>query len=196
MFHFSAGGRTIKTRKKEEAPTQNLTEVQTQELTIFINKLTERKYNTCHDVYNESIQWNEEEQKRWNLFQAGIRTNGYSEQPRGGHTGRHVDQSKLYHEISKLSFINTVCETGFWAGHSAFLWLNSNLNVKLYSFDLGPRNSMDAVIKSIFGDRFHMTKGDSRKTLPKFHESHPSLTCDLAAPPVIVTIVFPHPCCQ
>ncbi len=147
--------------------------------TAFIDKLTERKYNTCHDVYNGDIQWNNEEQKRWDMFQSGLNESGYTERPRGGHLLSHPDQAKLYHEISKLSFIKTICETGFGAGHSAFLWLNSNPNVTLYSFDVHPQNSMDAVVKSIFKYRFHMILGDSRKTLPSFQKRNPKLTCDL-----------------
>ena len=37
-----------------------------------------------------------------------------------GHTGKFESQHKIYHYISTLKFVNTVCEIGFNEGHSGF----------------------------------------------------------------------------
>ena len=40
-------------------------------------------------------------------------------------------------KVSSNNNIRTICETGFNLGHSSLLWLTSNRNAKVYSFDLG-----------------------------------------------------------
>ena len=81
-----------------------------------------------------------------------------------------------------LSFVKTVCETGFNVGHSTLLWLLANPNVKVYSFDLN-RNKCTApmadYLMNRFPDRFNITYGDSTKTLPAFHRQNPDVKCDL-----------------
>ena len=81
-----------------------------------------------------------------------------------------------------LSFVKTVCETGFNVGHSTLLWLLANPNVKVYSFDLN-RNKCTApmadYLKKRFPDRFTITFGDSTETLPAFRRENPDVKCDM-----------------
>ena len=80
--------------------------------------------------------------------------------------------------MSKLSFL-VFC---FLQGHSAFIWLNSNSNTKLYSFDIGEHNYTRPsvqLLQSMFPGRLHIKYGDSRWTLPEFYRIHPEVTCDL-----------------
>ena len=70
----------------------------------------------------------------------------------------------------------------FNAGHSSFLWLNSRKDIKVYSFDKGQHTytkPMADFLKGMFLERFVVTFGDFRKTLPKFHEENPNIVCDL-----------------
>ena len=47
-----------------------------------------------------------------------------------------VDEvSWLFHEISMMPFIETICETGFRAGHYSFHWLTGKPEVVVYSFE-------------------------------------------------------------
>ena len=82
----------------------------------------------------------------------------------------------------RLSFVKTVCETGFNAGHSSLLWLLANPNVKVYSFDLNRYECTEPManyMKNRFPDRFTITFGDSTETLPKFRREHPDIKCDM-----------------
>ncbi len=105
------------------------------------------------------------------------------------------------------TFVHTVCETGeldktdvqgkgscgeiikeiistsgFNAGHSAFLWLNSKPDVRVFSFDLGQHSytrPAALVLQKMFPGRLNVTFGDSTKTLPDFTKKHPDVACDI-----------------
>lgn len=61
------------------------------------------------------------------------------------------------------------CEIGFNTGNSAFEVLRSNETAKIHTFDLGGKNSVRAYehLKRCYGDRLHMTWGDSTVTVPR-----------------------------
>ena len=83
---------------------------------------------------------------------------------------------------NSLSFVETVCETGFNAGHSTLLWLLANPSAKVYSFDLGRHPCtapMADYLKKRFPDRFTITFGNSTETLPRFRRENPDVKCDL-----------------
>ncbi len=72
--------------------------------------------------------------------------------------------------------------SGFNAGHSAFMWLNSNPHLHLYSFDLGEHSYswvMADQLQLLFPGRLNVTFGDSTKTLVEFHKKNPHILCDL-----------------
>ena len=82
-----------------------------------------------------------------------------------------------------LSFVKTVCETGFNAGHSTLIWLLANPNVKVYSFDLNRHPCtapMADYIRKRFPDRFTITYGNSTETLPAFRRENPDVKCDMS----------------
>ena len=62
------------------------------------------------------------------------------------------------------------------------MWLNSNPDLHVYSFDLGEHHysrPMADVLHEMFPGRLNVTFGDSTVTLPKFRKTHGSITCDL-----------------
>ena len=84
--------------------------------------------------------------------------------------------------ILKPSCQNSLFHISSLLGHSAFIWLNSKENVKLYSFDIGEHNYTKPaaqLLQSIFPGRLHIKYGDSRWTLPEFYKLHPDVSCDL-----------------
>merc|ERR1719491_259370 len=86
-------------------------------------------------------------------------------------------------DVVRQPWVKTVCETGFNAGHSAMLWLNSNPDVRLFSFDLGSYPySLPAAgfMQKEFPERFTFVQGDSSLTLPAFRIANPHVTCDVS----------------
>ena len=84
--------------------------------------------------------------------------------------------------VCSLSFIKTVCETGFNAGHSTLIWLLANPNAKVYSFDLGGHTCtrpMAEYLENRFPGRFTITYGSSTETLPVFRRENPDVNCDM-----------------
>ena len=80
-----------------------------------------------------------------------------------------------------MSFVKTVCETGFNAGHSTLIWLLANPNVKVYSFDLNRHPCtapMADYLKNRFQGRLDVTYGNSTETLPVFRRENPDVKCD------------------
>ncbi len=99
---------------------------------------------------------------------------------------RFSGQQRIYHEIAKLDFVQTVCDSGFDAGFSAFTWLNSNPKIKLYSFDPGKYpyfNAVYNILNKMFPGRFLLTTGATAKTLPGFQRGHPEIKCNLIVIP-------------
>jgi len=79
--------------------------------------------------------------------------------------------------------VNTICETGFQAGHSALLFLLSNPLAHVYSFDLANYGvTLPAVdfLQKRFPGRFTFVRGDSQETLGTFWRQNPGVRCDLS----------------
>jgi len=90
-------------------------------------------------------------------------------------------QVYLYELIGSTPWIQTICETGFNGGHSAFsLLFSSGKNVLLRSFDLSFQPSARLILESLFGSwRFTFIAGDTTNTLPQYIASNPSAKCDV-----------------
>ena len=90
--------------------------------------------------------------------------------PIEGHIGQLKKQCIAYQTLARLPFVKRICEIGFNAGHSAFIFLASNPNVSLVSFDLGRypfTKVMAEHIQSLFPGRFNIIYGDTTKTVPE-----------------------------
>ena len=100
-----------------------------------------------------------------------------------GYTARIPAAYRAYLEIASHKSVKTICETGFNGGHSTFGWLEINPTAHVYSFDLdfhAYSRPMANHIRKLHPDgRFHITWGDSMKTLPEFHQKYPNITCDV-----------------
>ncbi|ELT90606.1 hypothetical protein CAPTEDRAFT_191993 [Capitella teleta] len=99
-----------------------------------------------------------------------------------GHSGQFQEQQMVYVKLAQLSFVQTICETGFNAGHSTLIWLASKNSTKVFSFDLGNHEyakKMAEHLQSKYPGRLTVTWGDSTKTLPEFRKGHPEVKCDL-----------------
>ena len=100
-----------------------------------------------------------------------------------GYSGQLQEEIMVYWKLASLSFVKTVCETGFNAGHSTLVWLSAKADTHIYSFDLGEHEyakPMAHFVNQTFPGRFTITWGDSTKTLRKFRQEHPDIKCDLA----------------
>lgn len=100
-----------------------------------------------------------------------------------GHSAQFIQQQFFLTSLLRnLPGPNTVCETGFNVGHSSLLWMASDPNATLYSFDLGQwiySNTAREFVKKYAQGRATVTFGDSTKTVPAFAEAHPEVSCNL-----------------
>ena len=100
-----------------------------------------------------------------------------------GHSADSPELTRMYLSIvNTSSFIRTVCETGFNAGHSSLSWLTGNVHTHVYSFDLGKHQysrPMATYLQAVFPGRLKVTWGDSNVTIPAFTKQHPDVQCDL-----------------
>ena len=127
----------------------------------------------------------------YNDFLAEVKKYGWVE----GNSALRIEQYLAYIKIVEAPFINTVCETGFNAGHSTFAWLESNTKTHVYSFDLGIHDyarPMADYLRTRYPGRLNVTWGDSTLTLPDFHRRNPDVKCDL----LIVDGGHTNPICQ
>ena len=98
-----------------------------------------------------------------------------------GNSGTLKEQQFLYWTLGGLSSVRTICEIGFNAGHSALVWLESNPNVHLYSFDLGRHNytaPMASFLKENYPNRFDIFMGASDVVVPIVNQKH-HISCDI-----------------
>ncbi len=87
-----------------------------------------------------------------------------------GHSGDILQQTLLYFHLARLPFVSRICEIGFNAGHSAFIWLAANPHVHLVSFDLGVHpytRAMGKYLRKQFRHRFDIRYGNSVWTVPR-----------------------------
>ncbi|KAI0222922.1 hypothetical protein LSAT2_025812 [Lamellibrachia satsuma] len=99
-----------------------------------------------------------------------------------GNSGGLNHQSRLYYWLAGRPWVNTICETGFNAGHSTLQWLAGNRYAKVYSFDTGYHSYMRPMadyLNRTFSGRLHLTVGDSLSTLPLFAADHLDVKCDV-----------------
>lgn len=90
-------------------------------------------------------------------------------------------QLKRMVQLARTPGIRTYCEIGFNGGHSAAAMLYANPDLIVHSFDLMMwqySNATTALVRSLFGQRFRMHRGDSRQTVPAWARLHPH-KCDL-----------------
>ena len=81
-----------------------------------------------------------------------------------GHSGLYRYQSRLYHWLAGRPWVNTICETGFNAGHGTLQWLTGSDHAHVYSFDIGSHyytRPMADYLNRTFPGRLHITFGDS-----------------------------------
>ncbi len=112
-----------------------------------------------------------------------------------GHSGNFLEETLAYHMLVQALFVETVCETGFNAGHSTLMWLTTNPKARVYSFDIGSHEysrPMAQYLAEEFPGRLHVTWGDSTVTLPAFRKAHPEVTCDF----LIIDGGHSHEVCQ
>ena len=71
--------------------------------------------------------------------------------------GNVDDVSWIFHEIGMMPFIETVCETGFRAGHYSFHWLTGKPEIMVHSFESSEFNfteDMATFMTAEFPDRY------------------------------------------
>ncbi|ELR20367.1 uncharacterized protein ACA1_186330 [Acanthamoeba castellanii str. Neff] len=93
-----------------------------------------------------------------------------------------TEQAHYYTAVGRLPFVRTVCEIGFNAGHSAAVWLTSQPDLRLQSFDIGMHGYVGTAanhIKAQFPGRFDIKLGDSVQAVPGFVQRHPGFVCDV-----------------
>jgi hypothetical protein len=93
-----------------------------------------------------------------------------------------TEQAHYYTAVGRLPFVRTVCEIGFNAGHSAAVWLTSQPDLRLQSFDIGMHGYVRTAanhIKAQFPGRFDIELGDSVQAVPGFVQRHPGFVCDV-----------------
>ena len=84
--------------------------------------------------------------------------------------------------INSVDTIKNILEIGFLAGHSAEFFLKLNTTCKVYSFDNGSFQSVDAgkkYIDELYPDRHILIKGNSIETIPKFIDINTNIVFDI-----------------
>ena len=91
-----------------------------------------------------------------------------------GHSAQFTDEIQFFDKVlAERDDINTICEIGFNAGHSAIVWLHGSAAV-LKEFDVGPmkgvpwHNGSRAFIEAIYPSRVQFFIGDSRETVAHY----------------------------
>lgn len=100
-----------------------------------------------------------------------------------GYLNQTSPQAYQYGIYATRTGVETICETGFQAGHSALVFLLSNPHAHVYSFDLANYGvTLPAVefLQKRFPGRFTFVQGDSKETLGTFWRQNPGVRCDLS----------------
>lgn len=99
-----------------------------------------------------------------------------------GYSQQIGDQVKFLTDIVNRPDTLMVMEIGFNAGHSAELFLKTNPDIKLVSFDIGIHDYVcigKEYIDHMYPNRHTLIIGDSTKTVPEYIESHPNVKFDI-----------------
>jgi hypothetical protein len=98
-----------------------------------------------------------------------------------GKSSTYLDKVRLMKRLAQHEEVDTVCEIGFNAGHSALLWLASGVR-RVLSFELGQYPYSAKAISWLdkrYRGRFQVVMGDSLNSVPAFHEMWPDERCNL-----------------
>ena len=90
-----------------------------------------------------------------------------------GHSQQVKRQTDFLKNIVNDESINNVMEIGFNAGHSAELFLSSNKNTNLVSFDIGSHNYLKLgkqFIDKTYPNRHTLIIGNSLDTVPEYYK--------------------------
>ena len=94
-----------------------------------------------------------------------------------GNGGIVTEQASLYLDIARNASV--VCETGFFKGVSAHLFLSANNNLVMHSFDKHfPKGPLNMLHKMFGIDRFITHQGSTSRTLRHFR---PNAPCDIVS---------------
>lgn len=88
-----------------------------------------------------------------------------------GHSQQSKEETEFLKNIINNNTINNVMEIGFNAGHSAEIFLSSNKNINLVSFDIGHHQYVNLGKKFIdktYPDRHTLIIGNSLDTVPEY----------------------------
>lgn len=90
------------------------------------------------------------------------------------------EQAWAYLDMARRN-ATVICETGFFRGVSAHLWLYAHAENRVYSFDVGfPHHALDALSQSFGPGRLRTYAGSTRRTLPRF-QLPPGEHCDVVS---------------
>lgn len=92
-----------------------------------------------------------------------------------GHSQEVKEQTDFLKNIVNDESIKNVMEIGFNAGHSAELFLSSNKNIKLVSFDIGSHHYCEIgkqFIDNTYPNRHTLVIGDSLISVPDYIEKN------------------------
>lgn len=88
-----------------------------------------------------------------------------------GYSKQIEEQVKFLSEISSHESINNILEIGFNGGHSSEIFLSSNKNAKVVSFDINMHHYVmkgKEFIDKNYPGRHTLITGDSTKTIPQY----------------------------
>ena len=99
-----------------------------------------------------------------------------------GHCQLSADESKFLIDIVNNKDIINVMEIGFNAGHSAELFLATNKNINLVSFDIGEHDYVKLgkqFLDNKYPGRLELIIGNSLNTIPEYINTNDNKTFDL-----------------
>mmetsp|Transcript_25143 Transcript_25143/g.50124 ORF Transcript_25143/g.50124 Transcript_25143/m.50124 type:complete len:223 (+) Transcript_25143:888-1556(+) len=115
------------------------------------------------------------------LLDEHLRAEGVDMKSVEGKSFTYLDKIRLMQRLVHHQGVETVCEVGFNAGHSALLWLSSGAR-KVLSFELGQYAYSTKALSFLnehYPGRIQVTLGDSLETVPSFHAMWPDERCNL-----------------
>jgi hypothetical protein len=110
-----------------------------------------------------------------------LRDEGVDMQGVEGKSFTYLEKLRLMRRLVLHPLVETVCEVGFNAGHSALLWLSGGAR-RVLSFELGQYGySSHAVgwLSERYPGRLQVVMGDSLRTVPSFAAMWPDERCNL-----------------
>jgi predicted O-methyltransferase YrrM len=99
-----------------------------------------------------------------------------------GYTQPVSEQVEILKDLVNNNKIINILEIGFNAGHSSCLFLESNRNCKVYSFDIGCHDYLQIgkqYINHTFPNRHELILGDSKITIPTYINNNKDMKMDL-----------------